>query len=134
MSKSDQRILRRNQLSNMPLNNQSHKLLGAPPPKCEVFVSRVKEGTEECISQYLIERRISVLKIDKVSHSESKFKSFKITIYKYDLNTLLDRSFWPLGFKASLWKRLNNYEPRLTKTIMNSNRQFNNARFNSNLV
>ena len=129
LSKSERRRRQRQQVSS---NNPGYILKGAPPPKCEIFVSRVIDGTEECITRYLIDRKIDVLDIRKVSHLDSKFKSFKVSVYKNDLNTLLNESFWPIGFKTSIWKKYSTHESKFTETVFNSSRQFNANRSNRN--
>ena len=92
---------------------------GAPTPKTYIFVSRVRSGNEEIIKEYLKDNNILIDDINMVSHENSKFKSFRISICKYDLNRVRERDFWPNGIKCNLWN---------DKNIRN--RQFYNSRYN----
>ena len=51
-------------------------------------------------------------------HSHSKFKSFKITLSKNDINIVLNESFWPHGIRC---KKLNE-----SKNIYDDNFSKNN--------
>ena len=82
--------------------------MGAPPPLRHVWLSRVMNGDTEQISNHLNSKNIQVQNIVKVSHSDAKFASFKISVFKNDLNTVLKASLWPRGLRCEQW-----YERRL---------------------
>ena len=39
-----------------------------------------------------------------MSHEDSKYKSFKVTISVLDKNTMLTEKFWPNGVQCMMWR------------------------------
>ena len=54
------------------------------------------------MEKYLTDNGIIVNGIEKTSHPQSKFTSFKITIFKPDLH-FFDDNFWPNGVYCKIW-------------------------------
>ena len=85
------------------LNNDYCSLEGAPPPPRHLFVSRITKGNSSSIAKYLKDKSIDVYRVELKSHTDSKFKSFKITLSKNDVNNVLNESFWPHGIRCNKW-------------------------------
>ena len=79
-------------------------LLGAPPPVRYVFVNRVTSGNPNILANYLNDKKVEFEKIERKSHPNSKYKSFKVTMYKDQLSTVLNNGFWPKGVKCKVWR------------------------------
>ena len=56
------------------------------------------------MSDFLKEKNLNPINIARVSHEGALFRSYKIRISKFDLDKVLDHSFWPLGIQCRLWK------------------------------
>ena len=59
---------------------------GGPPPPRHIWISRINRGDEISIRNHLERKSIPVKDITNTSHSESKFKSFKISIDAKDVD------------------------------------------------
>ena len=79
-------------------------LEGAPPPLRHIWVSRVKHGDASALNDFIVQRQIKVYDIEKVSHDNAKFNSFKISISKNDVSNVLNDSFWPAGVQCQIWR------------------------------
>ena len=56
-------------------------LIGVPPPRRYLFVSRLNRAMEtEVVRSNLESRNISVLEIEKLSHDHSTYNSYKIGV------------------------------------------------------
>ena len=86
---------------------ESEGLRGAPSPKRDIFVSRVQSGNVFIVKRFLNNNNIMNDDIKCVSHDNSKFKSFKVTISKSDLPNVMENKFWPKGVLCSVWKERN---------------------------
>ena len=89
-------------------NENDFGLVGAPPTLSHIWLYNVAHGNIDTIKSYLKAKNINVGFILKKSHEKAKYKSFKITVYKSDINKLLDENFWPNRVKCRLWKELKN--------------------------
>ena len=78
----------------------SSQLQGAAPPCRDIFVSRVREGTVDIVQSFLQENSVNVKNIEKMSHENSKFCSFKMKVLKNDLIKVFDENFWPNGVRV----------------------------------
>ena len=77
-------------------NNDTLK--GAPPPKRDFFVYRVDSNvTSIDLESFLNDNSIKFNNVDKVSKSESKFNSFRLTVPYTEQDKILNDSFWPSG-------------------------------------
>ena len=99
-------IIRNNQEQSTPQNVENPRigLEGAPLPERTVFVSRVNRGDIDSIKNFLEDNNVNVIEIVKKSHSEAKFKSFKIKITLTDLRKVLNNTFWPRGILCNKWR------------------------------
>ena len=97
-------------------------LEGAPPPTKPIFVYRVKCGDTELIKKYIEENEVTVHEITKISHDDAKFNSFKVYVYKNELDKVFDDFFWPTGVHCKIWwdrDRLKN-KPNIRENEENS--------------
>ena len=95
---------RQRRISQERMKRAIAELQGAPPPVRNIFVSRVSQGNDRIVIDYLKSKSIKVLNIDCISHHKSKFKSFKVSIYKNDIEQVLNENFWPTGIHCKLWR------------------------------
>ena len=72
-------------------------LVGAPPPPVSIWLYKVVRGDIETIKNFMVNKNISVHDIKKISNSEAKYMSYKITIPKNFIKDVLNKSFWPPG-------------------------------------
>ena len=84
--------------------NINSLVTGAPPPLRYVFLSRVQDGDAQTIKRYLRSMNVWCNKIELVSHKNSKYKSFKISIPKQNLQDVLSDEFWSPGIYCKIWK------------------------------
>ena len=86
-----------------PYSRQRHEqgyLRGASEPQRDIFVYRVKYGSEKDIAAYCKSKGILVRDCTLISHPASKFKSFKISVLLGQVNLVLNDNFWPKDIKA----------------------------------
>ena len=81
-------------------------LVGAPPPPVSIWLYKVVRGDIETIKNFMVNKNISVHDIKKISNSEAKYMSYKITIPKNFIKDVLNKSFWPPGIGCRIWKDL----------------------------
>ena len=109
-----------------------HGLEGAPPPRRHIWVSRVKRGDASVLNNFIMKRQIKVFYIEKVSHDNAKFNSFKISIAKNDVPNVLKDSFWPASVQCQIWrgpaKRDGTERPRVVSEDDNNNDNDDNER------
>ena len=79
-------------------------LRGAPPPARVIFVSRVVTGDKESMSNFIKSRGVNVINIEKTSHEDATFSSYKIRISVVDKEKVFDPNFWPEGVKCRMWR------------------------------
>lgn len=74
---------------------------GAPEPQRELFIFRVHADTvDDEIKDYAIGVGVDVLNIECVSHPNSKFKSFRLTVPASQFRSLFDEELWPVGVRV----------------------------------
>ena len=78
-------------------------ITGAPPPIKKIFVGRILDGDHDSIRKYLSACKIKAENIELVSHRDSKYKSYKISIAEPFLPIVLG-NFWPSGVICKEWK------------------------------
>ena len=83
-------------------------LIGAPEPKGCIWVYKLMQGSAMALKDFIHNRNVVFDKITRTSHSEAKYKSFKIIASKSELDKMLDRNFWPRGVKCKLWREKQN--------------------------
>ena len=81
-------------------------LIGVPPPKRYLFVSRLNRAMEtEIVRSKLESKDISVLEIEKLSYEHSTYNSYKIGVSVDDYYRLLnENNFWSSGVKCEKWR------------------------------
>ena len=66
------------------------------------------------MKEFLEMNNVKVNGIQRTSHPESKYNSFKINISVFDKEKVLNPKFWPFGIKCEMWRaprpRHNNYD------------------------
>ena len=78
---------------------------GAPLPKRDFFLSRVKKETEdEVLKRYLIDKGIKGVEVKVVSNPNAKFKSYKLTADVEDKEKIMSADIWPKGVCIEKWK------------------------------
>ena len=83
---------------------QAASLVGAPPPLRYVFVSRIQRGNVHSLFDFLKSKNINVQKVERTSHIEAKFKSFKVSLYKDEVDKIINSIIWPKGIIVRIWK------------------------------
>ena len=101
---------RRRRRLNTQIASSSHGLQGAPPPICDIFVSRVERGDEQTINAFLAKNNVRVFENVRVSHLDATYSSFKISIPVFDKSKVLRKRFWPSGIQCKVWREPRNYE------------------------
>ena len=82
---------------------------GPPTPDLKhIFIYRVQDGDTNSIRKYIQSKHVKVYNIEQVSHINSKYKSFKLSVSSQDINTVMDGSFWPYNVKYKFWYDRNN--------------------------
>jgi hypothetical protein len=84
----------------------THGLKGASR-STELFVFRLeKSTTEEQVVNYIKKKNInSVSNIDCVSHVDSTYKSFKLTVNFNDVDAFMEPSFWPQNVGCRYYRK-----------------------------
>ena len=79
-------------------------------------------GNSDKIKTFLVNNNVDVKNIERISHNESRYSSYKITVPVIDFNKPLDEKFWPNGFQCKKW-----YERKQSYADSNGNEDvFNN--------
>lgn len=106
-------------------------LSGAPIPIRQIWVSRVHRGD---IKEHMQINHVQVHNIEKTSHPESMFSSFKITIPVSECAKIFDESFWPAGVRCQWWhdKSHRNNDSDNDSTYDQSDNYSDNNGFNNN--
>jgi hypothetical protein len=74
---------------------------GGPPPGREFFVYRVlKPASEDDIKDCLYDNDIEYSDVRKISNSDAKFCSFKITVSPKYVANVLNPDIWPQGVRV----------------------------------
>ena len=79
-------------------------LRGAPPPLRFIWVSRAITNDTNIVKDYIQKNGVNVSCIEKVSHENAKFSSFKIGISKDAVDKVMDEKFWPKGVGCRYWR------------------------------
>jgi hypothetical protein len=79
--------------------SQKNELLkGAPEPSRDLFIFRTdKSTTEESLKEFVRSIGYEVRNIVVLSHKDSVFKSFKLTVPLSQVNEILNPDLWPEG-------------------------------------
>ena len=107
-------------------------LSGAPLPVKQIWVSRVSRGDIRDIQDHMHRNNIDINDIEKTSHPNAKFSSYKISIPVSGSDKVFEESFWPLGVRCQKWFERS---PRIYDSDSDSNNDqydndFNNRHYN----
>ncbi|ELT94284.1 hypothetical protein CAPTEDRAFT_187692 [Capitella teleta] len=87
---------------------------GAPEPSRDLFLYRVATDTDENdIKKFLRDNNTDFREVEKVSHKDSKFASFRVVVKASSLPPLLSEDFWPLGVRVRRFFRKTAEDTRL---------------------
>lgn len=77
---------------------KSDIIKGAPLPKRDLFVARIDPNTDDDqLKQFIGEKGLKVLKLERLSHDEAKYKSYKLTIPVDEMSKVFSEDMWPEG-------------------------------------
>ena len=148
LSSKCQVIMQSQRYNDVSEERAKSNLKGAPPPLRHIFVSRILRGNSGMIVDFLKSKSISVVGVQKMSRMNSKFLSFKISLYMDQLNRVLNDKFWPDGFRCRIWREPNSrkesvnsdvrfdflsqddYKPKFKSNYNNQNNRYNKQKFN----
>jgi hypothetical protein len=89
-------------------------LRGAPPPSRDMFVFRVDKMTSvNDLKDYIIGKGCEARDIIIVSHKDSHYKSFKVTVSVTDYNNLMKPEIWPEGIMVRQYRVRSNKAPHV---------------------
>ena len=82
------------------------RIRGAPPPSRDIFVYRLNSDTvDDDMLAYLHDNSVDVRDLICMSHEDSKFKSYKVTVSVTDMNRVFNEDFWPSGVRVRKFKQ-----------------------------
>jgi hypothetical protein len=88
-------------------NQRTGTFKGAPEPNRDLFIFRVmRDATVDDMKQYLASEGFHVKSLHLVSHPESKFQSFRLSVPASEFKDLFNDTLWPEGV------RIRRYVPR----------------------
>ena len=77
--------------------NSTGTLKGAPR-RVDMFVFHLEKETDiDLVQTYVEDKNVNVFKAECVSHEDSVYKSFRITVDFSDRERMLEEDFWPQG-------------------------------------
>ena len=84
---------------------QNGPIEGAPPPRRDFFLSRIKRDTDvESLQTFIQEKGIKVYDIQIVSHANAKFNSYRVSVDVNDKDKMLVPEIWPQGVCIEKWR------------------------------
>jgi len=87
---------RRNKRKRIQGTASGSNVIGAPSPTRHMFIYRVSSTTgDEDLRQWIANKNIDIIDFQRVSHDESKFKSYKLTVTVHDFISLYKPEMWP---------------------------------------
>ena len=90
-------------------SREGEVLEGAPPPKRDFFLSRVKKDTEdEVISTYIASKGIVNSELKLVSNADAKCKSYKLSVNVEYKDKVMCADMWPRGVCIEKWMHKGN--------------------------
>ena len=74
------------------------RITGAPVASRHLFIYRIQHTVSlDDLTEYLINKHIDVRSLKRISHDDSKYRSFHLETGKEDYKRLLDINMWPSG-------------------------------------
>ena len=75
-----------------------------PIPTWHYFVYKVhKEDEEDELREYITKHNVTVRNLQKCSHNDAAFNSFKLSVSRNDADIILNEDFWPEGIRIRRW-------------------------------
>ena len=85
-------------------SREGEALEGAPPPKRDYFLSRVKKETDdEVIINYIVSKGIENPDLKLVSNVDAKYKSYKLSVFLEYKDKVMCADMWPRGVCIERW-------------------------------
>ena len=85
-------------------SREGEVLEGAPPPKRDFFLSRVKKDTQdEVISNYISSKGIENADLKLVSNEDAKYKSYKLSVCVGYKDKVMCADMWTRGVCIEKW-------------------------------
>ena len=107
LKKQQQQSSRRHKIITGSANQRTGTFKGAPEPNRDLFIFRVmRDATVDDMKQYLASEGFHVKSLHLVSHPESKFQSFRLSVPASEFKDLFNDTLWPEGV------RIRRYVPR----------------------
>ena len=79
---------------------------GAPPPVWDYFVYRIEKNvTIQSMQDHLKNNSINFTDLDQVSHPDSKFLSFKLSVPAKEGNKVMNETLWPEGIRVRRFRK-----------------------------
>lgn len=86
-------------------SSESSDLKGGDFSK-SLFIFHITKETSTDSVRNFVEKKVKVKELTLLSHEASKFKSFKVTVAKSDVEIMMNENFWPEGVGCKyFWKR-----------------------------
>ena len=96
--REQQRRQSRRQRTNIRGTATTDRFRTAPPPVRDFFLYRIdKDVTEKQIKDYLKDKNVQCLAVQKMSSEFAKFSSFKVTVHVTEVGNIMDADTWPEG-------------------------------------
>ena len=74
------------------------RITGAPVASRHLFIYRIQHTVSlDDLTEYLVNKDIDVRSLKRISHDDSKYRSFHLETGKEDYKRLLDINMWPSG-------------------------------------
>ena len=78
---------------------------GAPPPKRDFFLSRLSYDTDiEQLKRYIEGKGTHSAQLSLVSHEDSVYNSYKLTVGVQHANQAMLSDVWPQGVCVTRWR------------------------------
>ena len=77
------------------------------------------------------DNNVNVQNIEKVSHNDAKFSSYKICIFVTDLDKVHGNNFWPRGVRCKMWRERSYSDYELNNDNDNNNDSENDDHYDT---
>ena len=102
----ENRRLKRQQIRTVIGTRESSGRLRGATSGWDIFVHNVEnEADEHEIKLYLKENGVNTMCVVLLSHLDSIYKSFKVTVADSDLSKVIAADFWPLGIGVRRYRK-----------------------------
>ena len=87
---------------------------GAPEPLKSIFVSRLEHDTSSTeLEAFLKRRKIDVKEIKQMSHTDAKYKAYKVTVTRANYHDMFSINLWGAGVNVDKFRsRTDYFKPR----------------------